>query len=412
MKNWFQRYFPKPCWQVLFWLLGAHIVHLNAGELFDKLEQELARLIDQARPSVVTIASTIAYVYPASQETSVLPLWGKKSEKQTIKFRNISSGIIFDPAGYIVTRSNVMQDAEEIMVTLSGNRELKATFIGFDEITGLTVIKINAPDLTPVRLGKKTDIHVGKWVAIIGNSMGVAPSISLGLINGIRPENNLIQLSAVINPGNSGSPIFNLDGQVIGLVVARVNSGDVAFGANAGIQLYEGGIAYPIDLIQSVSRRLIANQDKKKPWFGIKTQDAVAQPGTVIITSIMEESPAQKAGLKPNDVILAVNGQPMTSSIDLKNAMEQAEPGREFKLHVKRDEKYFECSVVLGEWPQKTSPGAPPAAVISNLRQINVDEFTPDLNIYQLNAKDIELLRLRIESLENEIKQIKSQIHK
>ncbi|MBN1349894.1 trypsin-like peptidase domain-containing protein, partial [candidate division KSB1 bacterium] len=189
------------------------------------------RLVESAKPSVVSISSKVNYSYTVASDHSAIPFFDKKEVTRTFSFRNVSTGIIFNKEGYIVTKSNVVQDAEQIEVNTHDNQRYLAAFIGFNLETGLAVIKIDATDLIPVPLGNSDTIKEGDWITLIGNSMGVLPSVSLGLINGIRKEDDLIQLSAFINPGNSGSPVFNTKGEVIGIVAARLNSENMSTGA-------------------------------------------------------------------------------------------------------------------------------------------------------------------------------------
>jgi serine protease Do len=394
-------------WQrgiVLFFAIFT-VSNANGGEILDQLETELSNLIEVAKPSVVTISSTITYSYIENSKISQTPFRDEKSNRQTYKFRNIGSGLILDHEGHIITRSNAIQQAEDIEVILSNQRRTKATFVGIDFETGLAVIQIIEKQVTPAKLGNETGIKVGKWIAVMGNSMGVSPSISLGLINGIRQENGLIQLSAFINPGNSGSPIFNIKGEVLGIVAARMNSGEFQFGTQNDIQLYEGGIAYPITLIKKIVKRLIDEKNKKKPWFGISTSDVQDERKGVLITSIIMGSPAHKAGLKTDDLVTQVNGKTILNPLDLIRMIEQAQPGSSFDITIERVQKSHNFKVILEEKPPQM---ANLTSIVSST-YMSSSSLTPSTpGSYQ--PREIDLIFSRLKMLEDEIIKLKSQL--
>jgi len=410
-----EKYINKCGCGVIVLFLSLFVNPLNAGEILNQLEKELSHLIEIAKPSVVSITSTVSYVYYLPSESSSIPFWGQKSKKkQTIKIRNVGSGLIIDKDGHIITKSNVVQDAEKIEVILFNNEIYLAEFINYDVETGLAVIKITTDDLVPAQLGTTDDIRIGKWIAIMGNSIGVSSSISLGLINGIREENNLIQLSAFINPGNSGSPIFNIEGKVIGIVAARLNAGNLSIGTTDGIQSFEGGIAYPVNLISETSQKLIENRGKKKAYLGIITQDVDGENGLVLIKSVIENSPAQKAGLQENDFLVKVNGKKINNSKELMEIGEKLEPGSKFNLTVKREQEYLDYEITLSERP----PHSPPLLTttssdfqpVSSIPLINYETAQSKSN-WQ-NVKDIESLNTRIKMLEDEVRTLKLRLQK
>ncbi len=381
------------------------ISNLYSGDILDQLETELSDLIEIAKPSVVTIASTITYSFIENSKISQIPFWDEASNRQTYQFRNIGSGLILDHEGHIITRSNAIQQAENIEVILSNQKRATASFIGIDYETGLAVIQINEKNLVPARLGDETGIKVGKWIAVMGNSMGVSPSISLGLINGIRQENELIQLSAFINPGNSGSPVFNIKGEVLGIVAARINAGEVQLGSQYETQLSEGGIAYPITLIKRIVKRLIDEKTKKKAWFGISTTEVPGDKKGVLITSIILDSPAYKAGLKADDLVTQVNGNSIQNPMELIHMMEQAQPGSSFEITIERNQKRHNFTVVLEEKPPQiatlTSIVSTTYMSSSSLTATVPGSFQP---------KESELVYSRLKQLEEEVAELKAQL--
>lgn len=388
---------------------------LKAGEIFKIIEDELSQLIQLTQSSVVSISSTIPYSYEVASEPSAIRFWGEKSQKRrTVNIKNIASGLIFNEAGYVVTRSSVMQYAEKITVTLYDETTLHAEFIGVDYETGLTVLKIKKSDLIPAELGTGEEIKVGKWIAIIGNSIGVSPSISLGLINGIRHEqDSLIQLSAFINPGNSGCPVFTMSGKVIGIVAARLNVGDANYSPFFESQPLEGGIAYPIDLIKIIANRIILAGGRKKAWFGITTQDLNSSNGPVVITDVTKGSPAYEAGLQHGDILLRINEINIKRSLDLMRLGQTSEPGNEYKVTIERDDKLMEMSIILGEWPQDSDlpKQRVPIQLVDNPSIFDHESFESLNPAYQY-LQEINNLQIRVQALETELKNLKKQLKK
>lgn len=392
-----------------FFSLFICFSNLFGGELLTRIETELSQLIDIAKPSVVSITSTVAYQIQSSEESSFFSLWGKKnSPAQTVKFRNISSGLILDRNGYIVTKSSVVKNAENIEVTLYNRQIFKARFIGFDQATGLAVIKIDHTQLTPAKLGDESDIRIGKWVAILGNSVGVSTSVTLGIINGIREENALIQLSALINPGNSGSPIFNTDGEVIGMVAARINSGSFSFGATTPFQVFEGGVAYPVKVIQEITQQLILKREIKRPWLGISTNDLNGD--SVRITRVVENSPAHKAGFQVDDRLIAVANHKLQSSSQLLNLLEKMPVDSTLLVSVLRDRELLNLTVKPTKWPETELSGAESPDFDFYLNSVSFKN-SGYLQLEGLPETDaLEALRLKILQLEDEITSLKKQV--
>jgi serine protease Do len=392
-------------------LLGFLNFNLFGGELLTRIETELSQLIDIAKPSVVSITSTVAYQINSTEESSVFPFWGKKnSPAQTLKFHNISSGLILDQNGHIVTKSSVVKHSENIEVTLYNHQTHKAHFIGLDAETGLAVIKIDDVKLTPAKLGEDSDIRIGKWVAILGNSVGVNTSVTLGIINGIREENDLIQLSALINPGNSGSPIFNTDGEVIGIVAARINSGSITLGSTTPFQSFEGAVAYPVKIIHAVTQNLIHQKDAKRPWLGISTQDLSV--GSVLITQVVENSPAQKAGLLVDDVVLAISNFKIQTSSELKTFLKTVQCDSALVFSVMRGNQILAFQITPEKWPANEPAGDDSPGFDYYLNSVSFKN-NGYMQLEGLPETDaLEVLRLKILKLEDDISNLKKQVQK
>jgi S1-C subfamily serine protease len=245
-------------------------------------------------------------------------------------------------------------------------------------------------------------------VAILGNSVGVSTSVTLGIINGIREENALIQLSALINPGNSGSPIFNTDGEVIGMVAARINSGSISFGASTPFQVFEGGVAYPVKVIQEITQQLILKREIKRPWLGISTNDL--NRDSVRITRVVENSPAHKAGLQVDDRLIAVANQQIQSSSQLLGLLEKVPVDSTLSVSVRRNRQILSLKLTPTKWPENDISGAESPDFDYYLNSVSFKN-SGYLQIEGLPETDaLEALRLKILQLEDEITSLKKQV--
>jgi serine protease Do len=318
-----------------------------------------APLVKKVVPSVVNIAVTESV---AGGADAVVPqeLRGTPFEK---RFRDrlrdrreqvmgAGSGFIIDSSGVIVTNNHVVEHADKIVVSLSDGTELNATVLGADELTDIAVIKVTSQvSLPAVTWGDSRGVEVGDWILAAGNPFGLGGSVSAGIVSargrdiGSGPFDDFLQIDAPINPGNSGGPTFNLDGQVIAVNTAIVSP----TGGSVGI-----GFAIPSDIAQKIVVELREKGRIDRGWLGVSVQDA---PGAhlpsagVAIANVDRTGPASKAGLRPGDIVLAVNGDPVDSARGLIRAVSATAPGRALKLTVKRAGQSVEVPVVVGRRP-------------------------------------------------------------
>jgi serine protease Do len=279
----------------------------------------------------------------------------------------LGSGFIVQPDGIILTNAHVVQGADEVVVRLPDRREFKGTIVGVDTPTDIAVVRIDAKDLPTVRLGDPSKVKVGEWVLAIGSPFGFENTVTAGIVSGTSrslPEGTyvpFIQTDAAVNPGNSGGPLFNLDGEVIG-----INS--AIYSRTGGYQ----GIAFaiPIDVADSVKTQLVKNGKVERGRLGVNIQ-AVSQslaksfglerPTGALVAGVEPGSPAAKAGLQSGDVLLSVNGHPIERSSELPPMIAAVKPGSQAQLEVWRAGRKQSVSVTVGELkPERTaSAGAP-----------------------------------------------------
>lgn len=269
----------------------------------------------------------------------------KNGEEREYKKQSLGSGFIINEDGYIITNFHVIENASEIIVTLSGEtkKEYEAKLIGKDKKTDLALIKIEPKhSLTVATLGDSDKLNIGDWVMAIGNPFGLGGTVTAGIVSqkgrviGAGPYDDFIQTDASINPGNSGGPLFDLKGEVIGINTAIISGGQ-------GI-----GFAVPVNMAKEIIGQLKENGKVTRGWIGVAIQEVTPalakslkldEASGVLITSVMEGDPAEKAGIKRRDVIVEFNGKKIIEVNDLPRAVAAVKPGKKAEVVVIRDGK-------------------------------------------------------------------------
>ena len=288
------------------------------------------------------------------------------------------SGFILTKSGYIVTNHHVIEDADEITVTCYDGTAYEAELIGYDESNDLAVLKVEAENLTPVIVGDSDKMNVGDGVVAIGNPLGeLTFSLTSGVISALDRKitlsssvtMELIQTDCAINSGNSGGALFNMYGELIGITNAKY-SGNTASG-EASIDNI--GFAIPINDVRGIIESIIENGYIIKSYIGVSTGDLSSQaqafgyPNGAVVISSESESPAEKAGLKANDIITEVNGAEINGSGHFQSIIYDCSEGEVLELTVYRNGEYFELEVTVEEYKQ---PALPETTAESNYNQI------------------------------------------
>ncbi len=295
-------------------------------------------------------------------------------QEREFRSRGLGTGVIIDPDGLVLTNEHVVHGAEKVTVTLPDGREFKGEIKGTDPRSDLAVIKIDAKNLPAAGLGDSDRVRSGQWAIAIGNPFGFAvggsePTITVGVVSALhrairvggaeRDYTDLIQTDAAINPGNSGGPLVNLQGEVIGLNVA-------IFSTTGG---YQGiGFAIPSNAVRRILGDLIAGKRVLYGWLGVNVQDvseelaqhfALKGREGAIVARVLPGSPAEKAGLKDGDVVVAYGGQPVQSVAALLKQVARARVGERIPVQVVRAGRLLKLSVEVGERPGEEGPEAP-----------------------------------------------------
>ncbi len=305
---------------------------------------------------------------------------------------SLGSGFIIDPSGVIVTNAHVIANADQITVTLSDGTALKAQVIGRDTVTDLALLKVDAKTPLPAAAwGDSGKAKVGDWVLAIGNPFGLGGTVTAGIISATArdihsgPYDDYLQTDASINRGNSGGPMFNLQGQVIGINTAIYSPS----GGSIGI-----GFAIPTALAEPIIEQLKTTGKVERGWIGARIQpvtDDIAESigldkaRGALIASIDLDSPATQSGLKPGDVILTYDGKPVDRSRQLPRLVADSAPDKPVKVTIWRDGKETEVTLTVVAYnpnrpqPQPPAPEQPKPPPTVDMLGLKIARLTPDL---------------------------------
>lgn len=309
-------------------------------------------------------------------------------KKRSVPF-GAGSGFIISEDGYIVTNHHVIEKADKVTVKTKDGREFVATKVGSDPETDVALLKIDATGLRALPLGNSDRIKVGEWVIAIGNPFGLDHTVTAGIISAKGRGNlnivdyaDFIQTDAAINPGNSGGPLLNLNGEVIGMNTAIFSTNRFAPG-------YMGvGFAIPINMVQYVVNQIRDTGGVERGFLGVGIQNLDPKLGEwlniketqgALVTEVQEGSPAEKAGVKKDDVIVEFNGYPVTDAPSLRNRVASTKPGTKAKLVVIRNGERMELEVVVGKKPSEGSVSVTTEEGKKVDLGISVQNLTPDL---------------------------------
>ena len=327
------------------------------------IPNSFADLAERLMPSVVNISTTqtikttsnpFPFQFPpGSPFEDMFKEFNKPTER---KATALGSGFIIDKKGLVVTNNHVIQGAEDIVVTFNDKTEYKAKVIGKDPYMDLAVLKIESKEkFLPLSFGDSDKARVGDWVIAIGNPFGFGGTVTSGIISsrnrdiGLTRYDDFIQTDASINQGNSGGPLFDLNGKVIG-----INTAIIAPGASGSIGI---GFAIPSNPASKVIEQLIKYGETKRGWLGVRIQqvtkeiaevEKLEKPEGALIASVAEKSPADKGGIKAGDIILEFDGKKVDTMRTLPKLVAQTEVGKKVVVKIWRNQKLISKKVILG----------------------------------------------------------------
>jgi len=321
-----------------------------------------ADLAERLMPSVVNISSTQTVVTntnpslpfqfpPGSPLEDMFKEFGTPQERQSAA---LGSGFIIDESGIVVTNNHVIQGAEDIIVRVNGDEEFKAKVLGADPLMDIAVLQLETDEkFIPVSFGDSDKARIGDWVIAIGNPFGLGGTVTSGIISarnrsiGLSRYEDFIQTDASINSGNSGGPLFDLEGNVIGINTAIL-------GRNGSIGI---GFSIPSNSAKTVISQLIEFGETKRGWLGVRIQyvtqeiadaEELDEPRGALVVSVAENSPSDKAGIKDGDIILEFNGEKIKQMKELPAIVAKTEVGKNVKVKVWRNKNELTKNVILG----------------------------------------------------------------
>jgi serine protease Do len=363
-----------------------------------------ANVVGPLLPGVVNIASSKIVKTPSGQFQSPFndpffrQFFGNRFGQMPSEQRehSLGSGVIVNPNGYILTNNHVVAGATDIEVSLKDKRQFKAKVVGTDPRTDIAVLKIPATGLDALTFGNSTQLRVGDIVLAIGDPFGIGETVTMGIVSakgrtgldieGPEGYEDFIQTDAAINPGNSGGALVNARGQLVGINTAIIASGG---GGNQGI-----GFAIPVEMARDVMEQILKTGKVTRGYLGVEIQEvtpalakAFGLPSAngALVGDVTPGGPAAKAGLMKGDVLVTMNGTPISDFHDLRLRISQTPPGQTVKLEVIRNGQKREVSVTLGTFPENQQAAARPSESGSNVLQgVQVSALTPDIE-QQLN---------------------------
>ena len=320
-----------------------------------------ADLAEKLMPSVVNISTTTTITTrsnpfpfefpPGSPFEDMFKDYGTPQKRQTSA---LGSGFIIDEKGIVITNNHVIQGAEDVFVRVNGEKNIKAKIIGADPGMDLAVLQIESDQkFTPVKFGDSDTARIGDWVIAIGNPFGLGGTVTAGIISarnrsiGLSRYEDYIQTDASINQGNSGGPLFNMDGDVVG-----INTAILGQSGSIGI-----GFAIPSNSAQKVINQLIEFGETKRGWLGVRIQtvtkdiadvEKLDEPRGALVASVAENSPSDKGGIKAGDIILEFDGKKIKEMSELPRIVAETEVGKKVKLKVWRNKREITKEIILG----------------------------------------------------------------
>tara|TARA_Y100000768_G_scaffold351285_1_gene302087 strand:- start:795 stop:2201 length:1407 start_codon:yes stop_codon:yes gene_type:complete len=368
------------------------------------IPSSFADLAERVMPSVVNISTTTTVTTQANPFPFEFPpgspfedMFKEFGTPQKRKSSALGSGFIIDEKGIVVTNNHVIQGAEDIVVRVNGDKEFKAKVLGADPGMDIAVLQIETDEkFIPVKFGDSDKARIGDWVIAIGNPFGFGGTVTSGIISarnrsiGLSRYEDFIQTDASINQGNSGGPLFNMDGDVIG-----INTAILGPSGNIGI-----GFSIPSNNAKRVISQLIEFGETKRGWLGVRIQyvtneiaevEKLDKPRGALVASVADGSPSDDAGIKPGDIILEFDGKLINEMSELPKIVAATDVGKKVKVKVWRNQREISKNIILGRLEtssdfkvQEKVTQKPKEKVIEGLK----------ITVRLLNKKDIQERKL------------------
>ena len=378
-------------------------LNLQSNSISQNIPSSFADLAEKLMPSVVNISTTTTVTTesnqfpfkfpPGSPFEDMFKEFGSPKKRQAAA---LGSGFIIDEKGIVVTNNHVIQDADDIIVRVDGNKEFKAKVIGADPLSDIAVLQLKTKEkFTPVKFGNSDKARIGDWVIAIGNPFGLGGTVTSGIISarnrsiGLSRYEDYIQTDASINSGNSGGPLFDMNGDVIG-----INTAILGRSGSIGI-----GFSIPSNNAKLVIDQLIKFGETKRGWLGVRIQDVTKEiadvekldePRGALVASVAEDSPSKKAGVKAGDIILEFNGKRIQQMKELPIIVAKTEVGKKVKVKIWRNKKEIVKTIILGRL--ETSGDFKVSEKNIPIKELNIEKLK--ITVRELSKEDIKFRNL------------------
>jgi len=388
--------------KIKIFFLTLLVINFSSFVSAQNAPESFADLAERLMPSVVNISTTQTIVTNVNPFPFQFPpgspfedMFKEFSTPQKRKASALGSGFIIDAKGIVVTNNHVIKDAEDIIIRVEGDTEYieyKAKVIGADPLSDIAVLKIESNDkFLPVKLGDSDKARIGDWVIAIGNPLGLSGTVTSGIISarnrniGLSRYEDYIQTDASINVGNSGGPLFNMEGDVIG-----INTAILGREGNIGI-----GFAIPSNSAKKVIDQLIEFGETKRGWLGVRIQqvtkeiadvEKLDEPRGALVASVAENSPSDKGGVKAGDIILEFDGTDIKEMTELPKIVAQTEVGKIVEVKIWRNKKELTKKITLGRLETSEDFMSERKETDHNISEIESLKITVRI----LSTKDIE----------------------
>ena len=386
----------------IYFLSLLIVLSYNIKSYSKSVPESFADLAEKLMPSVVNISTTQTVVTnsnpfpfqfpPGSPFEDMFKEFGAPKERQSSA---LGSGFIIDTKGIVVTNNHVIQDAEDIIVRVNGDKEFKAKVIGADPLSDIAVLQLDTKEnFLPVKFGDSDKARIGDWVIAIGNPFGLGGTVTSGIISarnrsiGLSRYEDYIQTDASINSGNSGGPLFDMNGNVIG-----INTAILGRSGSIGI-----GFSIPSNSAKIVIDQLLEFGETKRGWLGVRIQDVtkeiaevenLKEPRGALVASVAENSPSAKAGVKAGDIILEFDGEKIKEMKELPIIVARTEVGKKVEVKIWRNKKEIIKKITLGrlETSEDFKVSEKPESTESYIDDLKI-------SVRELNNEDIKLRKL------------------
>ena len=378
-------------------------LNLQSNSISQNIPNSFADLAERLMPSVVNISTTTTITTqsnpfpfqfpPGSPFEDMFKEFGAPQERQSAA---LGSGFIIEEKGIIVTNNHVIADAEDIIVRVNGDKEFKAKVIGADPLSDIAVLQLDTKEkFIPVKFGDSDKARIGDWVIAIGNPFGLGGTVTSGIISarnrsiGLSRYEDYIQTDASINSGNSGGPLFDMNGDVIGINTAIL-------GRNGSIGI---GFSIPSNSAKIVIDQLIKFGETKRGWLGVRIQDVTKEiadveklnePKGALVASVAQNSPSEKAGVKAGDIILEFNGEEIREMKELPIIVARTEVGKKVKVKIWRNKKEIIKTITLGRL--ETSEDFKVAEKDKPQKEVKIENLK--ISVREITKEDIKIRNL------------------